>query len=76
MYRTFFDSIRSNGRVCEFNVMARYYIKTNPIAALKMIPLALKLLTHRRLHLRGEKIKGIEQLRTMIDKAHALGGGE
>lgn len=76
MYRTFFDSIRNNGRVCEFNVMARYYLKTNPIAALKMLPLALKLLSHRRLHLRGEKIEGIEQLRAIIDKARALGGAE
>jgi len=76
MYRTFFDSIRSNGRVCEFSVMMKYYVKTNPIAALKMIPVALKLLSHRRLHLRGEKIKEIEQLKTIIDKAHALGGAE
>jgi len=56
--------------------MARYYLKTNPIAALKMLPLALKLLSHRRLHLRSQKIEGIEQLRAIIDKARALGGAE
>lgn len=76
MYRAFFDSIRSNGRVCEFSVMTKYYLKTNPLAAIKMIPMALKLLSHRRMPLRGEKIKGIEQLRTIIDRARALGGAE
>jgi heterodisulfide reductase subunit C len=73
-YRAFVDSVKSNGRVHEFGLMAKYYLKTNPFAALKMLPMALKLLTHGRMPLRGEKIKGAEQVKAVIEKAQALGG--
>jgi heterodisulfide reductase subunit C len=76
MYRAFVDSIKSNGRVHEFGLMAKYYLKTNPFAALKMLPMALKLLTHGRMPLRGETVKGREQIKAMMDKANALGGAK
>jgi heterodisulfide reductase subunit C len=76
MYRAFVDSIKSNGRVHEFGLMAKYYLKTNPFAALKMLPMALKLLTHGRMPLRGETVKGKEQIKAMMEKANALGGAK
>lgn len=76
MYDSFIAMIKRSGRSCELELMTKYYLKTNPFAAIKMIPIGLKLLTRRRMPLRGEKIKGIKELRTIIDKAYALGGGK
>ena len=89
MYRAFIDSIKSNGRVFELGIMMQFYLstlltksyllavltrKTNPLATIKMLPLALKLLTHGRMSIKPRRIKGIEQLRTIVEKAQALGG--
>jgi heterodisulfide reductase subunit C/quinone-modifying oxidoreductase subunit QmoC len=76
MYDSFIAMIKRSGRSCELELMTKYYLKTNPFAAIKMIPIGLKLLTRRRMPLRGEKIKGIKELRIIIDKAYALGGGK
>ena len=74
MYRAFVDSIKSNGRVHEVGMMMKFYLKTNPLAALKMLPVGLKLLSHGRMPLKGRKIKGTRQLKTIMEKAEALGG--
>lgn len=76
MYQAFVDSIKRDGRVHEFGLMVRYYLKTNPFTAFKLLPVALKLLAHQRMPVRGEKIKGIEQVKAMMDKAHTLGGAQ
>jgi hypothetical protein len=74
MYRTFSDSIVNNGRVYEFGFMFKYYLKTNPFAAIKMIPMALSLLTHKRMPLFAKKVKGTADLKTIINKLSAGGG--
>ena len=74
MYRTFSDSIIRNGRVYEFGFMFNYYLKTNPFAAIKMIPMALSLLTHKRMPLTAKKVKGTQQLNTIVNKLSAGGG--
>lgn len=74
MYRAFVDSIKSNGRVHEVGMMMKFYLKTNPLAALKMLPVGLRLLSHGRMPLRARKIKGTRQLKTIMEKAEALGG--
>jgi heterodisulfide reductase subunit C len=80
MHRVFIDSIKSNGRVHELGMMLKFYLSTiptgkiNPLATIKMLPLALKLLTHGRMALKPTKIKGSEQLKTIVEKARALGG--
>jgi heterodisulfide reductase subunit C len=79
MHHAFIDMVKGNGRACELALMIKFYLRTNPFAMLKMAPLGLKLVLRGRmplrgLLLRGEKIKGTEELRTIIDKAHALGG--
>lgn len=71
-YQAFVDSIKSNGRVHEFGMMFKYYLKTNPFAALKMSGLALKLLTHRRMSLTADKIKGVDQIKKIAEKAKTL----
>jgi hypothetical protein len=54
--------------------MFKYYLKTNPFAAMKMLPMALRLLIHRRLPLTARKVKGKSQLNTIISKLSAGGG--
>jgi heterodisulfide reductase subunit C len=87
MYRTFVDSIRSNGRVHEFGFMVRYYIRAmrfylpsraNPLNPLRvfelfgMLPVGLGLYSHGRLALRPTKVKGMKGLKAIIDKAEAI----
>jgi heterodisulfide reductase subunit C len=87
MYRTFVDSIRSNGRVHEFGFMVRYYIRAmrfylpsranplNPLRVLElfgMLPVGLGLYSHGRLALRPTKVKGMKGLKAIIDKAEAI----
>ena len=68
MYKTFTGSIKDYGRVYEFGFMLKYYLKTNPFAALKMLPMAFSLLTHGRMPLTARSVKGKEQLTQIINK--------
>ncbi len=89
MYRTFVNSIKSNGRVHEFSFTLRYYLRTirfylptrtnplNPLRAfelLGMLPVVLGLISHGRLSLRPSRIKGMKELKAIIEKAQGLGG--
>jgi len=68
MYHSFVDSIKDNGRVHEFGMMFRFYLRTNPLAAIKMLPIGLKLLLHGRMPLTLKKVKGKEDLSRIIQK--------
>jgi len=74
MHRFFVNSIKKNGRVHELGLMIRFYFRTNPFAAIKMLPVALKLLLHGRLPLRAKKIKGTEQIKAILDETQVMGG--
>ena len=82
MYRAFIDSIKRNGRVHELGMMLKFYLSTiltgkiNPLATIKMLPLALKLLLHGRVSIKPTKIKGNEQLKAIVERARALGGAK
>jgi hypothetical protein len=68
MYSSFVESIKGNGRVHEFGMMLKYYLRTNPLAALTMLPVGLKLFSHKRLSFMPKKIKGREDLSKIIQK--------
>jgi len=74
MYRSFVSSIKDNGRVHEFGMMLRFYLSimphllTKPLAAIRMLPLGLKLLLHKRLPLMPEKVKARGDLSRIIQK--------
>jgi len=76
MYRSFVDSIKSNGRVHEFGMMLKYYLKTNPLAALKMLTVGLPLFLHKRMPLMPRKVKGKEDLSRMIERFREVGGSQ
>lgn len=73
MYHSFVDSIQSYGRVHEFGMMLKYYLKTNPLAALKMTKVGLSLFLHKRMPLMPKKVKGKEDLSRMIQKFREAG---
>jgi len=70
--RTFVDCVNLTGRLPEMGVTGGYYWRTNPFKALTMIPMGLKLLSHRRLPLVPSRVKGVQELRAMIKKVQAL----
>jgi len=76
MYKCFVDSAKSNGRVYELGMMLKFFLRTNPFAALKMAPVGLGLFLHKRLPLRPNRIKGRGELKAILDKAKALGGAK
>lgn len=75
MYETFIEEVRSYGRIHELDLISRFYMRTNPYAGSKFLPVALRLSSRRRIPLRPKKIKGLKQLRTILEKARALEGG-
>ena len=70
--RTFVDCVNLTGRLPEIGVTGGYYWRTNPIKALAMIPLGLKLIRHHRMGLIPSRVKGMSELRAMIRKAQSL----
>lgn len=68
MYRSFVDSVKSHGRVHEFGIMLRYFLVTDPLAALKMLPVGLKLFLHRRLPLKPRRAEGKADLDKIVRK--------
>jgi hypothetical protein len=76
MYRSFVSSIKGNGRVHEFGMMFKYYLTTNPFAALKMLPIGLQLFSHKRMPLFPHKIKGRDELSKIIQKFKEVRGSQ
>ncbi len=76
MYRTFKGMVASSGRLSEFWLMVRYYLRTNPVPAVGMLPLAIGLFSHGRLSVKSATMapEAIKQLRAIIAKAESLEG--
>jgi len=76
MYQCFVDSARSNGRVYELGMMIKLFLKTNPFSALKLAPVGMGLFFHKRLPLKPSRIKGMSDLKAILNKARELGGAK
>lgn len=76
MYQCFVDSARGNGRVYELGMMIKLFLKTNPFSAFKLAPVGLGLLLHKRLPLTPSRIKGMSDLKAILNKARELGGAK
>jgi heterodisulfide reductase subunit C len=74
MYRSFVGSIKSRGRVHEFGMMLNYYLRTNPMVSLKMIPVASKLLLHKRMPLKPERAVATADLAKITRKFRKIRG--
>lgn len=75
MYRSFSDFVYSIGALPEMGFMTWFYFLTNPLRALKMLPIALNLLKRGRLSIRAKRMKpeAEHQLRAILNKAEELG---
>ncbi len=78
-HRTFWQELRSRGRIGEAGVMLRCWLKEGALTravlmSLEMKGTGLNLLRHRRLSLFPRKIKGLTGLNRIIDKAMAQQG--
>ena len=76
MYRSFVSSIKGNGRVYEFGMMAWFYLKTNPLAPMKLLPLLLSLIRHGRLPLMPHRAKGTKELKQILRKFDEVRGAQ
>ncbi len=82
MYRSFVNSIKANGRVHEFGMMLKFYwaiksyVLANPLSTLRMLPLSLKLLLHKRMPLMPNRVKGREDLSRIIQKFREVKAGQ
>jgi len=74
MYRNFVGSIKNHGRVYEFGTMLRYYMVTNPLSAIKMLPVAFKLLVHGRMPVIPESTRGKFDLAKITAKFREIRG--
>ena len=78
MYRSFTDFVYSLGNVPEMSFMVWYYLLTNPLRSLKMLPQALSLFKRGRLSIKAKRMKpeAEAQLKKILDKAEiiAIGG--
>ena len=74
MYRSFVESMKGNGRVHEFGTMLRYYLRTNPLAALKLTSVGIKLFLHKRMPLLPGKTGGKEELSKIMKKFREVRG--
>jgi heterodisulfide reductase subunit C len=76
MYRAFNHFTCSLGSLPEVGFTIRFYLLTNPLRHIKMLPVALGLLKHGRLSLKTRKLspEGASQLKAILDKAQSLGG--
>ncbi len=74
MYRSFVSSIKGNGRVHEFGMMVWFYLTTNPLAPMKLLPLLISLIRHGRLSLLPHPAKGTKELKKILRKFDEVRG--
>ena len=72
--KTFTNLLDKYGRSFEFGLASRFYLFHKPLAMLKMGPLGWSMFTRGRMSLVPTRIKNLEQLQAIIQKARQLGG--
>lgn len=71
---TFIEFVENYGRSFELGLATRYHLRHHPLGAVKKAGLGLELLRKGRMDLTPKRIKGIDQLQTILAKARELGG--
>jgi heterodisulfide reductase subunit C len=72
--QTFIEYVENYGRSFELGLATRYHLKHHPLDMLKMAPMGLGMFRRRRLDFSPRRIKGIDQLQRILNKAKVLGG--
>lgn len=71
--KTFTDLVDKYGRSFEFGLASRFYLFNKPTGMLKLAPMGLSMLTRGRLSLVPTKIRQLDQLKAIINKAKQIG---
>jgi heterodisulfide reductase subunit C len=71
---TFVDYVEQYGRSFEFGLATRFHLKHHPLDMLKMAPIGLGMFRRKRMDLAPRRIKNINQLQRILNKAKQLGG--
>jgi heterodisulfide reductase subunit C len=74
--KTFTDLLDKYGRSFELGLASRFYLLNKPFAMLKMVPMGLSMFTRGRMALTPTKIKKIDQLQAIINKAKEISAKE
>jgi heterodisulfide reductase subunit C len=69
---SFIGFVENYGRSFELGLATRYHLTHHPLSKFDLAPFALSMLSRNRLAFRPERIRGIEQLNAIIDKAKTL----
>lgn len=69
---TFVDMVENYGRSFELGLASRHYLKHFPLRLPGMAPMALGLLSKKRMGMMPTRIKGIDQLKTILERAKEL----
>jgi len=70
--KNFVRIVNRYGRNHEILLLARYYLRQNPFALLRLLPLGWRMFRRGRAALFPKKIKGLEAIRTMLETAETL----
>lgn len=70
--QTFVDMIRNYGRSFEFGMAAIHYLKHFPFRLPNMAPMGIGMISKKRMKITPKRIKGMEQLRTVMARAKEL----
>jgi len=74
LVKAFVETVNKYGRNHELELLTKYYLRTNPLNAIKALPIGLKMFARGLLPLRAEKIRERDKLRAIVEKAKALQG--
>lgn len=74
LYRTFVEVVREKGRFYEFGFLFRYFRRTNLLAALQRLPLALTFFRHGQLSLRPSEVKRKQEIKTLLERVKQIEG--
>jgi heterodisulfide reductase subunit C len=70
--QTFVDMVELYGRSFEFGLASRHYLKHFPLRLPSMTPMGFGMLTKGRMKLTPNKIKNMDQLTTILQRAKQL----
>ena len=69
---SFIGYVENYGRSFELGLATRYHLTHSPLKKFSLGPFALDMIRKDRIALRPEKIKGIGQLRKILEKAKTM----
>lgn len=70
--QTFVDMVETYGRSFEFGLASRHYLKHFPLRLPGMAPMGLGMITRGRMGLKPKKIRRMDQLKAILDRASQL----